>query len=133
MSPPIDDRGVPDVSEPAHAQLGEHQAGFEPAGDVDAGVNDARAGGERGMTAMRSSSARDGISIGERPRPLVHPKLGHIASPHRTHEDHEDLEGQKSGRDCETTRIFISFVFLIFVLFESLVNFVRAFVNSCVK
>ncbi len=75
------------MAEPAHAQLGEHQPGLEPTGNVNAGVDDAGTRRERANAHAQVVGARD-VSIGERPRPLVHPELTHSTS--LTLRDHED-------------------------------------------
>ena len=59
-----------------HAQLREHQPGFESTGDVDAGVDHARSR-RKGLDAHAEIVGPRRISIGERPRPLVHPELTH--------------------------------------------------------
>ena len=117
---------VRDVAQSAHAQLCEHQPRLESTGHVDAGVDDAGSGRERVNPDAKVVRARD-ISIGERPRPLVHPELTHSFLPThtKTTKDAKITKTQpKEHEDCETARIFIFFVIFVFVFFETFVIFV---------
>ncbi len=65
-----------DVTEAAHAELGQDAARSEAARHVDTGVDDARTAREGGRRDPQLARAR-GAPIGELPGPLVHAEVGH--------------------------------------------------------
>ena len=106
------------MAQSPHAQLREHHSGFEAAGNIHAGVDHACPSVEERNAHPEIVGARR-ISIGERPRPLVHPELTHAFLPRTAlHEITRPAKAQEESEDCETVRIFI-----FFVDFELLVNF----------